>query len=138
MMNQYLTLLRRSVGLTTLAATLSWVFSLTHLGRNFLVGSPLTTARWVSIQGEQKCKSQGLTCYIIFVNYWKSLCIFIIYFLINVFFFNLKMMALINFANKILSDMAGAAFFHYSGIDVEHILVLLLIWFYLCGSSQYI
>ena len=43
------------------------------------------------------------------------------------FFFNLKMMALINFANKILSDMAGAAFFHYSGIDVEHILVVLLI-----------
>ena len=53
MLNQDLTLLGRSVGLTTLAATLSWALLVEALGRNFLVESPLVTARWVSIAGEE-------------------------------------------------------------------------------------
>ena len=40
MMNQYLTFLRRSVGLTTLAAMLSWALLVDALGYNLLGGKP--------------------------------------------------------------------------------------------------
>ena len=51
MVNQYLTLLRKFVGLTNFSCNAQLSSSRWHTWINFLVGSPLTTARWVSSEG---------------------------------------------------------------------------------------